>query len=89
MARVLVCPSLNSLEAVEGTCDQERLGLDSLDVQADLTFASCTRLIVGFVARWLMYLQLSSDEQILAFQLGDKINNNLILPVVCLEPVIT
>ena len=37
MARVLVYPSLNSLNAVEGTCDQQRLWSDCTDAQADLS----------------------------------------------------
>ena len=38
MARFLVYPSLDSLEAVEGTCYQQRLWSDCVDVQADLSF---------------------------------------------------
>ena len=45
MARVLVHPSLNSLEAVEGTCDQLILLSDRAD--ANLT--------VGIVVCWLSY----------------------------------
>ena len=37
IARVLVCPPLDSLEAVEGTCDQRRLWSDCVDTQADLS----------------------------------------------------
>ena len=37
MARVLVYPSLDSLEAVEGICDQWRFWSDCADVQADLS----------------------------------------------------
>ena len=35
MARLLVYPTLDSLEAVEGTCDQLRLLSDCTDVHAD------------------------------------------------------
>ena len=38
LATVLVYFSLNSLEAVEGTCDQRRLRSDCADAQADLSF---------------------------------------------------
>ena len=37
MARVLVYPSLDSLEAVESTCNQGRLRSDCVDTQADLS----------------------------------------------------
>ena len=37
MARVLVYPSLDSPEAVKGTCDQRRLRSDCADAQADLS----------------------------------------------------
>ena len=37
MTRVLVCPSLNSPAAEEGTCDQRRLWSDCADAQADLS----------------------------------------------------
>ena len=37
MARVLVHPSMDSPEAVEGTCDQWRLWSDCVDAQADLS----------------------------------------------------
>ena len=37
MTRVLVYLSLDSLEAVEGTCDQRRLWSDCADAQADLS----------------------------------------------------
>ena len=36
MARVLVHPPLDSPEAVEDTCDQQRLLSDCVDAQADL-----------------------------------------------------
>ena len=35
MAKVLVYPSLDSLEAVESTCDQRKLCSDCVDGQAD------------------------------------------------------
>ena len=37
MARVLVYPSLDSLEAVKGTCDQRRLRSDCANAQSDLS----------------------------------------------------
>ena len=37
MARVLVYPSLDSLEAVEDTCNQRKLWSDCMDAQADLS----------------------------------------------------
>ena len=37
MARILIYPSLDSLEAVEGTCDQQRCCSDCMDAQADLS----------------------------------------------------
>ena len=37
MARILVYPSLDNPEAVEGTCDQRRLWSDCVDAQADLS----------------------------------------------------
>ena len=37
MARVLLYPSLGSLEATEDTCDQRRLWLDWANAQADLS----------------------------------------------------
>ena len=37
MARVMVYPSLDSLEVVEGTCDQQKLWSDCADAQADLS----------------------------------------------------
>ena len=37
MARVLVHPSLDSPETVEGTCDQRKLWSDCADAQADLS----------------------------------------------------
>ena len=37
MARIVVQLSLNSLEAVEGTCDQRRLWSACADAQADLS----------------------------------------------------
>ena len=47
-ARVLVYPSLDSPEAVEGTCDQQRLWSDCADAQADLSLRcshkSCCRI---------------------------------------------
>ena len=56
MARVLVYLSFDSLEAVEGICDQRRLWSDCADEQADMS-SLVARLIVG-VVRWLnSYLQ--------------------------------
>ena len=53
MSRVLVYPSLDSLEAFKGTCDQRRLWSDCADAQADLSFReSRISLIVDFVVRW-------------------------------------
>ena len=40
IAMVLVNPILDSLEAVEGTCDQRRRRWDCTDVQADLSHRS-------------------------------------------------
>ena len=37
MTKALVYPSLDSLEAVEGTCDQQRLWSDCADAQSDLS----------------------------------------------------
>ena len=37
MARVLIYPSLDNLEAVEGMCDQRRLWSECADAQADLS----------------------------------------------------
>ena len=48
MARVLIYPSLDSLEAAEGICHQQIFLSDCTDAQADLSFAGFTSH-VGFV----------------------------------------
>ena len=53
MAGVLIYPSLDSLEAVVGICDQQSLRLDCADMQA--IFAGCTGFIVSFVMSWLKF----------------------------------
>ena len=61
MARVFIHPSLDSPEAVEGTCNQRRLWSDCADAQADLSLSGRTSLIVGFVVCWLtLYFTVST-----------------------------
>ena len=62
-ARVLVHPSLDSQEAVEGTCDQRRLWSDCVDAQADLSLrwshkSRCRvyRACMCACVRWLNYI---------------------------------
>ena len=55
MARVFVYSSLNSLEALEGTCDQRRLWSDCADAQADLSLCWLHKSYCGF-CRALAYL---------------------------------
>ena len=52
--RVLVYPSLDSLEDEEGTCDKRWLWSDCSDAQADL-FRWSHVLFGGFVLRWLIF----------------------------------
>ena len=54
MSRVLVYPYLDSLEVVEGTCDQRRLWSDCADAQADLSLRWSRNSYCRFVVRWLM-----------------------------------
>ena len=56
MARAPVYSSLDSLEAVEGTCDQQRPWSDCTNAQADLSLHWSSRLIVDFVLGWLIFL---------------------------------
>ena len=53
MARVLVYSSLDSLEVVEGTCDQRRL--IRLRWCADWSASSLVAQVVGFVTCWHIY----------------------------------
>ena len=51
MARFLVHSSFDSRQAVDGTCDQQRLRSDSADAQADLSLhkshKSCCRFCLA------------------------------------------
>ena len=50
---VLIYPSLDSLEAVEGTCDQRRPSSACAHAQADLGLRWSQSLIIRIVMRWL------------------------------------
>ena len=70
MARVLIYPPLDSREAVEGTCDQQRPWSDCMDVQADLClcwshnsycrFCSGLAHMAIFLANYLTVIQIFS-----------------------------
>ena len=53
MARVLVYLSLDSMKAVEGTCDQRRLSTDNADTQADLSLRWSYKFLCRFLFRAL------------------------------------
>ena len=66
VARVLVYPALDSLEAVKGTCDQRKLRSDCADAQSDLSLRwshksscrSCRALVyIIFLSLLLLYLK--------------------------------
>ena len=52
--QVLVHSSLNSLETVEGTCDQRRLWSDCANAQSDLSLRWSHNLILGFDVHWVI-----------------------------------
>ena len=54
MARVLGYPTLDSPEAVKGTCDPRRLRSDCADAQADLNLRWSHSTYCRFVVRWLI-----------------------------------
>ena len=54
MARVLGHHSLDSMEAVHGTCDQRRLWSDCAEAQADLSLRLSHKSYCSFVVRWLI-----------------------------------
>ena len=58
MASVLVYPSFDSLDAVEGTCDRRKLWSDCADAQADLSLRWSHKRFIGFVVRLLIYVLL-------------------------------
>ena len=55
MARVLVYPSSDSPESVEGTWDQQRLNQIAGMHRLIGVFGGCISLIVGFVVCWLLF----------------------------------
>ena len=50
MTKVLIYPSLDTPEIVEGTCDQRRV------------FAGRTSRIVGFVVHWLKFISIANEK---------------------------
>ena len=74
MARALVYSSLDSLEAVEGTCDQRRLWSDCADAQADLSLRWSHKSHCRF-CRALAHFSISRCNNNIPTKLYDKLDD--------------
>ena len=77
--KVFVYPSLDSLEAVEGPCDQLRLWSNARTRRLIWVFAGRTCLIVGFVVRLFIFLCLWILQDIFYTTFHFKINSRFLL----------
>ena len=77
MARSLAHSSLDSLEAVGGTCDQRRLWSDCADTQADLSFRWLHKSYCRFFVRWFINVRLTPKTMIKTIQIHRLIHSSL------------